>query len=243
MKPLIIAFGLALAASPAIAQSSAAEDVAAAARKLSDRGTYQWVSKTVMGGGGSMRLGPTEGWRDKDGTTVLKMTRGDNTTELVMKGEKAAFKADGDWQSVDLSDQGGGGGGGGQPNPGRMAARTVRTFKAPATEAGDLAVKAKDLKKDGDAIMGTLPEETAKSLMSWGRGRGGGGGGPEISGAKGSIKFWVKDGVLGKYEYNVQGTMSFNGNDRDIDRTTTVEIQDASAAGKSIPDAAKKLIQ
>jgi hypothetical protein len=52
-----------------------------------------------------------------------------------------------------------------------------------------------------------------------------------------------KDGILGKYEYNVQGTMSFNGNDRDIDRTTTVEIQDAGAAGKSVPEAAKKLIQ
>lgn len=61
MKPLIIAFGLALAASPAIAQSSAAEDVAAAARKLSDRGTYQWVSKTVMGGGGSMPWAPPRG--------------------------------------------------------------------------------------------------------------------------------------------------------------------------------------
>lgn len=187
-----------------------------------------------------MRLGPVEGWRAQDGLTLLKMSRGDTKTEMVVKGEKGAYKADGNWQAINTADQGGGGGGG-QPNPGRTAARALRTFKAPTTEATELAAQAKDLKKEGEALVGTLTEEGAKAFMAWG-GRRGGGGGPEISGAKGAVKFWIKDGVLGKYEYHVQGTMSFNGNDRDVDRTTTVELKDGGPAPDAIPDAAKKLV-
>ena len=68
----------------------------------------------------------------------------------------------------------------------------------------------------------------------------GGGNGPEISGAKGSVKFWVKDGMLSKYEIKVQGKVSFNGNDRDVDRTTTVEIKDSGSTKIQLPEDAKK---
>lgn len=245
MKRLVLPSLFALVASLPLLAQSPSGDVTAAAKKLSEKG-YQWTAKTESagggggGGGGPMRMGPTQGWREKDGLTLLKVTRGDNTTEIVVKGDKGAYKADGSWQAVDTNLQGGGGGGGGQPNPGRSAARTLRTFKAPAVEAEELAAKSSDLKKDGDAIVGTLSADAAKALMTFG-GRGGGGG-PEISDAKGSVKFWIKDGVLGKYEYRVQGKMSFNGNERDIDRTTTVEIKDGGPAPDAIPDAAKKLV-
>src|SRR5206468_4731839 len=53
---------------------------------------------------------------------------------------------------------------------------------------------------------------------------------------------WVKDGVLAKYEFKVQGTMSFNGNDVDIDRTTTVEIKDVGSTKVELPDEAKKKV-
>src|SRR5439155_13884138 len=94
-------------------------------------------------------------------------------------------------------------------------------------------------KKDGDAYSGDLTEDGAKSLLTFG-GRGGGGNAPEISGAKGAVKFWVKDGVLSKYEFKVQGKVSFNGNDRDIDRTTTVEIKDVGTTKVNVPEEAKK---
>jgi hypothetical protein len=71
----------------------------------------------------------------------------------------------------------------------------------------------------------------------------GGGTGPEISGAKGSVKFWVKDGVLSKYQLNLKGSISFNGNDRDIDRTTTVEIKDIGSTKIELPDEAKKKLE
>jgi len=54
------------------------------------------------------------------------------------------------------------------------------------------------------------------------------------------VKFWVKDGVLSKYQYNVQGTMNIGGNDREINRTTTVEIKDVGTTKLTVPDEAKK---
>jgi len=78
-----------------------------------------------------------------------------------------------------------------------------------------------------------------KELLTFGP-RPGGGNGSTPSNAKGSVKFWVKDGVLAKYQFKVQGTMSFNGNDVDIDRTTTVEIKDVGSTTVEVPEAAKK---
>jgi hypothetical protein len=126
-------------------------------------------------------------------------------------------------------------------NPARGAARQLQNFKTPAVQAADLAEQAKELKKDGDAVAGDLTEAGAKSLLSFG-GRGGGNG-PEISGAKGSVKFWVKDGVLAKYQFKVQGSVSWNGNDREVDRTTTVEIKDVGTTKIEVPEDAKKKLQ
>lgn len=63
---------------------------------------------------------------------------------------------------------------------------------------------------------------------------------PEPKNAKGSVKFWIKDGMLSKYQTKVQGTVNFNGDDRDIDRTTTVEIKDTGTTKIEIPEAAQQ---
>jgi len=75
------------------------------------------------------------------------------------------------------------------------------------------------------------------------RRRGNGGDGPTVTNAKGSVKFWVKDGKLVKYQYHVQGTVNFNGDDRDIDRTTTVEIKDVNTTKIVVADDVKKKLQ
>ena len=54
------------------------------------------------------------------------------------------------------------------------------------------------------------------------------------------MKFWLKDGLLSKYEVKLSGTISFNGEDRDVVRTTTVEIKDVGTAKLDIPEAARK---
>ena len=50
----------------------------------------------------------------------------------------------------------------------------------------------------------------------------------------------VKDGTLTKYEFKVKGKMSFNGNDIDQDRTTTVVIKDVGTTKVTVPEEAKK---
>jgi hypothetical protein len=60
-----------------------------------------------------------------------------------------------------------------------------------------------------------------------------------VANAKGSVKIWVKDGVISKYEFKVSGTVTMGGNDRDVDSTTTVEVKDVGATKITLPDDAK----
>lgn len=159
------------------------------------------------------------------------MTMRDNTIEAVKKGDKGAFKTEDGWQSLSEATSG-------DPGPATFIARRLQTFKAPAAQAEELAGKVKYLKQDGEVYSGELTDEGAKSQLMFG-GRGGSNG-PEVSGAKGSVKFWVKDGLLSKYEVKVQGKISFNGNDRNVDRTTTIEIKDIGSTKIQVPDDAKK---
>jgi hypothetical protein len=230
MKKHIVTVALiGLAGSLQAAETGAKEEVINAAKKLGEKASYSWKTTVVVPESAQFKPGPTEGKTEKDGYTHVKMTFGDNTTELVKKGEKVAFtNRDGDWQSVADAE--------GEQGPGRFMAGRARNFKAPAAQAVDVAEATKELKKDGDVYSGDLSEQGAKSLMRFRRG----GDGPTINDAKGSAKFWLKDGQLSKYEYKVTGSMDFNGNNMDIDRTTTVEIKDVDNTKVEVPEGAKK---
>lgn len=244
MKPFTLATCFLVAAGSLLAADAPSKDaVKAAAKALGDKPNYSWKSNVENagggggGGGGRGFGGPTEGKTEKDGATHLTMTRGDNTIVAVLKGGKGAVKTADGWKTADevSADQD-------RQNPARFAARMLSNYKTPAVQAADLAEQAKELKAEGDAIAGDLTEAGAKSLLSLG-GRGGGANAPEISGAKGSVKFWIKDGALAKYQFKVQGTMTFNGNDREVDRTTTVEIKDVGTTKVEVPDDANKKLQ
>ena len=128
-------------------------------------------------------------------------------------------------------------------NPTLFLARRLQNYKVPAVEAASLADAVKELKKDTNSISGDLTEAGAKELLSFRRGRNNAdGGGPTVTNPKGSVKFWLQDGKLVKYQFHVQGTVSFNGNDRDVDRTTTVEIKDVNSTRIEVADEAKKLL-
>jgi len=229
-----ILFGaVTLLALPLLAGES--EDIKAAAKKLADQGNYSWRTTVVVPEGSRFKPGPTEGKTEKDGYTFLSMTMNDNTIEAVLKGDKGAAKMEEGWQSLTemAADS--------QPGPGTFMARRLSNYKTPAVEAEDLAGKTKELKKDGDAYSSDLIEEGAKGLLRFGGRRGGGDAAPpEPKNAKGSVKFWLKDGQLAKYEYKVSGTITFNGEDRDIERTTTVEIKDVGKTKVEVPEGAKK---
>jgi len=234
MKRNILICAIAVLAGTLLAADS--DGVKAAAKKLGEQKSYGWKTTVVVPEGSQFRPGPTEGKTEKDGYTWLSMTFGDNSTEAVVKGDKGAAKLEGEWRS--LADMA-------QDSDQRAAftARRLQNYRTPAVEAEEIAAKTKDLKKEGDAYSGELSEEGAKDLLRFRGGRrggGGGGGGPEPKNAKGSAKFWVKDGQLAKYEYKVSGTVSFNGEDRDIERTTTVEIKDVGTTKIEVPEDAKK---
>lgn len=230
--------GLVLAADP-----SPKDDVMAAAKKLADKGSYSWKTTMDLGANSPFQPGPTEGKIDKDGTIWLSYSMRDDTIQGIKKGSKIAIKTDQGWQAG--SADAGGGGGFGDPVVG--GTRRLQNLKAPTAEIEDLISKVKDLKKDGDAFSGELTEDGAKSLVTMGgfgrRGGGGGGNGPAAKNAKGSVKFWVKDGVISKYESKVQGTVTGrDGEDRDIERSTTVELKDVGTTKIDVPeDAQKKL--
>jgi hypothetical protein len=99
------------------------------------------------------------------------------------------------------------------------------------------------------AFAADLSPETLTSLISMGRGgRRGGGGGDATKGppapkdAKGSVKFWLTDGVLTKVELHLTATIEGRNGDIDIDRTTVTEFKNIGTTKVEAPaDALKKL--
>lgn len=228
-----------MAAGSLIAADSPKDDVKSAAAALGNQASYTWHATVVVPEDAQFKPGPTDGKTEKGGYTTLSFSFGDNTTEGALKGTNSAVKTDDGWKSAAEALKGGGGGGG--FNPATFAARMVQNSKTPADEAASLADAAKELKTGTNGISGDLTEAGAKELLSFRRGRNGGG--PEITNPKGSVIFWIADGKLSKYQYHVLGTVSFNGNDFDVDRTTTVEIKDVNTTKIDVPDDVKKILQ
>src|SRR5688500_7588475 len=83
----------------AAAESNAKTDVQAAIKKLAEKENYSWTSTPAQAGaqgggqgGGRFRAGPTSGKTEKGGFTSITTTRGENTVETVLKGDKVAIK-------------------------------------------------------------------------------------------------------------------------------------------------------
>jgi hypothetical protein len=227
MKRMVLLAGLLVSLSAYAAEPK--EEVTAAAKKLGEAPNYSWKTTVKVPEDSQFKPGPTDGKADKEGTILLTSSFGDNVIETVIKGEKGATtNQDGDWQSVDELEKE-------TEGFGRFRAGMIRNFKAPAPQVVDLANAAKELKKDGDAITGEFTPEGAKEFIRFGRG-----GGAAVNKAEGNVKFWVKDGTLTKYEYHVKGSVSFNGQDRDVDRTTTTEISKVGETKLVVPEVAKK---
>ena len=224
MKKKILFLSLAgLAGSLLAAETTTKEEVINAAKKLAEKANYSWKTTVVVPESAQFKPGPTVGKTEKDGFTHITTTFGDNTTQAVIMGDKAAVtRPDGGWRSLAELD--------GEEGPARFLGRFIRNFKVPAAHATELAEGTRDLIKEGDLYSGDLTETGAKAQFRFGT----------VSNPKGSVKFWLKDGALSKYEFKVQGKADFNGNEMDVDRTTTVEIKDVGATKVDVPEDAKK---
>lgn len=255
MKRNVLTMTLALVATGSLL-ADPKDDVQGAVKKLGDASSYSWSTKTENAGGGGGGFGgrgggPSSGKASKDGYAIITRTFGENTMETVIKGDKSVMKnQEGAWQTPEEMMAAFGGGQAGAPGGGRGGRGGMfgrgGAATMPAAEAQALLGGVKDLKSADGAISGDLTKEAVASRLFPFGGRGGRAGGeapPPPENAKGSVKFWVKDGSLAKYEYNVQGTMSFGGNDMEINRTTTVEIKDVGATKVEVPEDAKKKLQ
>src|SRR5579859_6196797 len=228
-REFLFALVLSAAGSLLAADAGPKEEVTAAAKKLDQAGNYSWKTTVEFGN----FTGTTDGKADKD-VVWLSMAFGDNTTEAVRKGGKWAVKRpDHEWQSLsELETEAGT-----EPGPQQFLIRRLQGFKTPAAEAAELPGKTKEIKQEGDTYSGALTEEGAKEVLSFGRRRANA---PDPKNAKGSFKLWTKSAALSKYELKLQGTMTFNGEDRDVDRTTTTEFKDVGTTKIDVSEAAQK---
>jgi hypothetical protein len=245
-----------LAASLISAQAGPKEEVAEAISNLAKQANYSWTSTTkrpepAEGADARGRGGPSSSsGKTANGLILTVRTMGDRSFETLRKGEKSASKRDGVWTVREPRAEGDARRG--DQEQGQRGNRNRGGFgdssRTPDVQAQELLEKVGELKKEeeGGAYVGELTEENAKSLLSFGGGRRGGGDNaqqrPEVMGAKGTAKFWVKDGVLAKYETSVSGAITFNGNERDLGRVTTVELADVGTAKVEAPEEAKKLL-
>lgn len=230
MKNLLLSYAL-LFVTWSLSAAAAQDEITAAAKKLGAQASYSWRTTVVVPEDAPFRPGPTEGKAERDGYIHIKLSFGDNTMEAVKKADRVAFtNRDGEWQLAET---------GGQEGPGRFMGAMVRNLKTPVEQAADLAAGVKAFKPDGEALAGELTEETVKQLLRF---RRGGGEGPAISNASGKAKFWVKNGVLAKYEFKVSGKVDFNGNEVELQRTTTVEIKELGTTKVVAPEAATKIL-
>jgi hypothetical protein len=235
MKKHLSLIVLALLAGPLCAANAGPkENVINAAKKLAAQKNYSWEMTITNLSNNRFHFGPNEGKTEKDGYTWYSMKMNDNTTEILMKGTNAAVKTpDAGWQTRAEATEGSD-----EPGPAMFLALLLDNFKTPAQDAEDLASKAREIEKTNGVYSSVLTEDGANTLLAWRRPNGSGG--PTVSNAKGSVKFWVKHGLLTKYEYNLQGTLDFNGNDFNVNRTTTVQIKGVGSTKITVPDEARK---
>jgi len=223
---LLFASGSLLAADPDLK-----DELQSVIKKLGQKENYGWRTTNDFGG----FISTAEGKANKEGLIQVAVTFGENTTTAYLKGGKGAVKTpEEDWQSLsDLAAAVES-----EPGPRSFLVRRLQTYKAPAEQAADLASKLKSVKKQDGAYFGELTEEGAKDVLSFGRRRTGNA--PEPKNAKGSVRFWSKDGVLTKYQMKLEGTVSFGGEERDLEGSVTVEIKEIGTTKLELPEAAKK---
>jgi len=256
MKKLIPSL-LAAALVPAFAFAAPADDVKAAAKKLADAANYSWSTTTANAGGqaagggggggrGGFGGGPSSGVAEKGGLIITTRQGQNGPMQTVRKGEVTVLQnQQGEWVTTqELMAQFGGAGAG--AGAGGQRGGGGRGFGGPAAPADDIATlvaATKELKSVDGAISGDLAEEAVALRLNPFGGRTGAGGGQAPAAPKnamGSVKFWLKDGALVKYEVHVKGTVQGRNGERERDTTTTTEIKDVGTTKVEVPEAAKK---
>jgi hypothetical protein len=230
MKTKILLGAVLISSSILAASAGPTDDVTSAVQKLGNESSYSWSTTIVVPADSRYKPGPSSGKTVKGDVTYAKMSMRGRTMEVYLKGTNAVLtNPDGSWQTLADAESDDNG-------PARFIGGLVRNFKTPVAQAAVVVADCPDLTQTNDAYAGTLTADGVKKLLSFRRGNA------DVSNPSGTAMFWVKNGELTKFEVHLKGTVTFNGNDMDMDRDTTVEISDIGTTTIALPDDVKKLM-
>ncbi len=213
------------------AESSFKERVTKAATSVGNQMNYSWATTMLEADGSPGKLGTIQGKAEKGGVTWLSFAVGGLPVEVCMKGGKGTAKALEGWQTFEEVAQAGG--------TAQAVVRFLRNYKTPVAESAALAEKAMALSEVDGAISGELPADTVKELLLLGTRQREGQQRPKADNVSGSVRFWIKDGALARFEIKVAGKVTTGERETNIDRTTTVEIKDVGKTKMDVPEEAK----
>lgn len=232
MKHILLSTVIALTASSAFAAETApAENVKQAVDKLNAAANYSWTT-TIKMPDMPFEPSPVKGSTEKDGLSKVSQDFNENTIEAVFKGDKVVVKDESGWQLLNAAE-----------GMGAMMGGWLTANGTAGQEAAKLLKYAKALKAGEDGLIsGDLTEEGAKDLLTF---RTRDNTPPPPKDAKGSVKFWIKDNSLAKFESHVQGKVSFgmDQEERDFQMTRTVDIQKVGSTKVDVPDEARKKLE
>ena len=239
MKKNLLFGMITLLAGPLMAAASPKDDVQTAATALGAAANYTWQSTVDLGANSQFQPGPTDGKTEMGGYTTLSTSFNDNTSEGVLKGTNGAVKSDTGWQTLAaaMSDAAGGGG----FNPSTMVVRQLQNLKTPAVEVTNLLGQVKELKKDARCDFRRHDRGRREGAAGHER-RQGRGHASDRHQSQGHGEILDTDGKLVKYQVHITGTVSRNGNDRDVDRTTTTVIKEVGTTKITVADEVKKIL-
>lgn len=261
MKTSLLTTSLLAAFLPAFAFADAKDDVTAAAKKLTDAENYSWSTTTEMGGGnggggggggGRGRPALVQGKTQKDGLSHITRKMGDNTSETFFNDGKTVTKVEGEWKTPEeMAAARGDGTGGGNARRGGgrgFGGRGWGNMQSAAEQASEIVSKVGKFEDKDGALVGSLSPEAVKSMLFGGGRRGGANSGgnadrpaaPEAKDTSGTVTYTLKDGNIAKVVTHVKGTMSFNGEDREIERTTTTEFTAIGSTKLEVPEEVTK---
>jgi hypothetical protein len=213
----------------------------AAVHQLAQQANYSWTVFVSRDEETDERFafGPCEGRAEKGGCSWIR-TKDTPPIEAVFKGGKMAVRLEDGW----VSEKELGGPGRRRVHAGAAAIRGLKGYPHPPAQAEELFKHAKELKSGvAGYFTSLLSAEDAKDLLN--RSLRTSGRAPKISDASGTVAFWVKDGVLVKYETHLQGNVTFDPSGSptwSANSTRTVELHSLGTTKLDVPeDAVKKL--
>jgi hypothetical protein len=154
----------------------------------------------------------------------------------VTKGDRAVIQSDTGWKTLAEMSRGKD-----KPSADLVELANART---PADELAALSSKLSELKVESDdSYSGKLDAADAKAIMAFLVKHRAPMPNMEVSSASGSLRIWLKDGLLRKYVLTTAGAISLPFGKKEINRIATVSITDFGTTQLEVPAEAKAKLE